>query len=118
MRRAEDNLQRAIVDYLRAVAPQCLVFAIPNGGFRTAAEAGILQATGVVKGIPDLGLLLPGGAIRFIEIKTAEGALSKAQRAIFDRFLSMGQPYAVCRSIENVRVALQHWNVETREAKP
>ena len=115
MKRAEDKLQKSIVDFIRAVAPQCLVFAIPNGGWRTRAEAGIFQATGLVPGVPDLGVLLPGGEIRFIEVKTDKGALNENQRAILARFLEMGQPYAVCRSIEDVRVSLQHWKIETRE---
>ena len=114
--RAEDNLQRAIVDYIRTVAPTCFVFAIPNGQMRSAAAGQMLKLTGMVAGVPDLCVIEPGGTARFIEVKTDSGQLRKEQRAILDRFMTMGVPYAVVRSINDVKTALEYWRISTREA--
>lgn len=76
----EDRLQQACIAWLRAQLPQVLCFAIPNGGARSKAVAGILKATGVRAGAPDLCVALPGGRVLWIEVKTAEGRLSPDQR--------------------------------------
>lgn len=116
MRRAEDKLQKAIVDYLRVILPpKHIVFAVPNGSYRTPAEAGILRATGTVAGIPDLCILAPGGIARFIEVKADGGTLNKNQRAINEQLLAMGVDYCVVRSLSDVRVALDHWKIQHRE---
>lgn len=114
--RVEDNLQRAIVDFIRAVAPTCFLFSIPNGGERTASYGQLLKLTGMVAGVPDLCLIAPGGTARFLEVKADNGALSKEQKAIIDRLISMQVSYAVVRSIDDVRVALEYWRIPTREA--
>lgn len=114
--RAEDQLQRAIVDFIRTVAPTCFLFSIPNGGERTAAGGQMLKLTGMVAGVPDLCLIEPGGTARFLEVKTDSGALNKAQNAVLDRFMMMGVQYAVVRSIGDVRTALEYWRISTREA--
>lgn len=63
MRRPEDALQKSLVAHLRAhLPPPWLVWATPNGGGRSKAEAGILKAMGVMAGIPDLYVLGPGEA--------------------------------------------------------
>lgn len=118
MKRDEDKVHVAILDWIRTVAPQCLPFHVPNEGERTASAAVNLQRLGLVPGIPDLAILAPGGRVYFIEVKAQGGVLSKAQRAINDRFLEMGQPYAVCRSIDDARVAFKHWKLDTREVTP
>lgn len=48
-----------------------LMFHIPNGGKRTAVEAARFKAMGVVAGVPDLFLALPGNGYHgmFIEVK-------------------------------------------------
>ena len=61
MRRPEEQLQRALVAHLRARLPKpWLVWATPNGGGRSKAEAGILKAMGVLAGVPDLFVMGPG----------------------------------------------------------
>lgn len=111
---SECKIQTAIVDYIRAVAPQCLVFHIPNYS-RSAQEGDRLKRAGMVPGIPDLQILLPGGSAFFLEVKTDKGKPNKAQRELYMRFLTMGQPYAVVRSIDDVRAALSHWKIETKD---
>jgi hypothetical protein len=113
--RAEDILQRAIVDFVRTVAPTCFLFSIPNGGERTASYGQLLKLTGMVAGVPDLCLIAPGGMARFLEVKADKGELSKDQKAVINRFISMQVQYAVVRSIDDVRVALEYWRIPTRE---
>lgn len=116
--RQEDRLQRQVVEFLRLVAPGYVTFAVANGGGRSKAEAGILKATGVLAGVPDLVLVGPLGQAHFIELKTAKGKPSQAQRDLHARFAVMGVPYAVARSLDDVRVALEAWKISTRESYP
>jgi VRR-NUC domain len=113
---AEARIQAAIVEYVRLVAPHVLIFAIPNGGLRTKAEAARLKWTGVVAGIPDLAIVAPGRRVFFIEVKAPSGALSLDQRAIRDWLIALGSPPAICRSIDDARRALAAWGIATSEA--
>jgi hypothetical protein len=114
----EAALQSAIVDYVRAVAPQCLIFAVPNAASRDENGRPANAVAGLTAGIPDLGLMIPGGKTAWIEVKADGGSLSKAQIAIRDRMIAMGMPRIVARSVDEVRVALAHWGVQTREVLP
>lgn len=115
-RNAEDCIQASIVSYVRSVAPDCVIAAIPNGGLRTKAEAARFAWTGVVAGIPDLLLMMPGGKVGFIEVKTDTGRLSPAQVVIRDRMIVLGTPHVLARCIDDVRAALTAWGAPTREA--
>ncbi len=115
-RNAEAKRQAAIVEYVRTVAPQVLIWAVPNGGLRTKPEAARLKWTGVLAGVPDLTLVLPGGYTAFWEVKTANGRLSPAQHAMFERLAELGHPCRLIRSIDDARRALARLGIETREA--
>jgi VRR-NUC domain len=115
---AEARIQAAIVEWVRTVAPGVLIFAVPNGGLRSKAEAARRKWTGVVAGIPDLIVITPICRVFFLEVKTAAGRLSEDQRAIFDLLVAMGTPRAIVRSIDDVRRAFVEWGIETREARP
>jgi hypothetical protein len=55
VQRPEENLHKACVAYLRASLPKPWFCAhVPNGGYRTKAEAGILKAMGALAGMPDV----------------------------------------------------------------
>jgi hypothetical protein len=113
---AEARIQAAIVAWVRAVAPELLIFAVPNGGLRSKAEAARMKWTGVLAGVPDLVIVAPGGRAYFIEVKPAAGRLSPDQLAILDALLALGTPPAICRSIDDTRRAFAAWGLETREA--
>jgi len=116
-RNAEARVQAAVVEWLRWVCPSVIVYAIPNGGYRTKAEAARLRWTGVLSGIPDLGLVLPGGQAGFFEIKPPKsGRLSDEQEDMLPRLEMMGARCAVVRSIDEARAAFKAWGIETREA--
>jgi len=115
-RNAEALAQAAIVEWIRLVAPDLLVFHVPNGGLRSKAEAARMKWIGVLAGIHDLVLLGLDGKTWLIEVKAAGGALSPEQRAIRDRCTAMRIPYVIARSIDDVRVAFKLWGIATRES--
>ncbi len=118
-RNAEARIQAAIVAYVRTVAPPpaALIFAIPNGGLRTKAEAGLLRWTGALAGVPDLCLVLPGGRCALWEVKTPEGRVSTAQFDVLATLDEMGVDYAIVRSIDDVREQLAYLGIHTRETE-
>jgi hypothetical protein len=115
---AEARIQAAIVEWVRLVAPGVLIFAVPNGGLRSKAEAARLKWTGVLAGVPDLVMIAPGGRAFFLETKTATGRLSDEQRDIMAVLGKLGAPFMTVTSIEDVRRAFDLWGIETREAAP
>ena len=95
---AEARIQAAIVEWIRTVAPGLLIFAVPNGGLRSKAEAAE-KWTGVVAGIPDLVVVAPRGQVLFLEVKTASGSLSPEQRAIFGHLTASTAVRSCARSM-------------------
>lgn len=116
MKQPEKSLQFAVVNYLRAVAPQCVVFAIPNAARRRRGAHASNAVPGLLPGAPDLVIVAPGAQFFALELKTPNGRLSTAQQALRIRFLSMAVPWALIRSVDDVRTALAHWKIATREA--
>ena len=64
---SESEEQIRFISEIRLNYKDCLIFAIPNGGSRNIIEASRLKKEGIVKGIPDLCLIMPNN-ILFIEI--------------------------------------------------
>lgn len=112
---AEAERQAAIVEYVRWVAPEIVIWAVPNGGLRTKREAARLKWTGVAAGVPDLTLGLPDGRSAFWEVKTPQGRLSADQRAFVARLEALGHVFMVVRDIDDARRALAWLGVLTRE---
>jgi len=113
---AEARIQAAIVEWIRLVAPDIVVFAIPNGGLRTPREAARLKWTGTLAGIPDLAIVASGGRVHFIEVKQPGGVLSDDQRFIRDRLVALGTPPAIAKSVDDALRAFSAWRIKTREA--
>jgi hypothetical protein len=74
---AEARVQASIVEYVRAAAPETLVFHPANGGWRTPAEAARFRWLGVTAGVPDLVVIPPGGRAHFLEVKSERGSLRR-----------------------------------------
>lgn len=55
-----------------------------------------------IAGIPDRMVLLPGGKIRFVELKSSTGLLRPVQRVMHDRLYDLGFPVEVLRTNEAV----------------
>jgi len=102
MRRSEeDQIQKAVVEYLRTAFPDFVTFSIPNGSNKSRAQAGLFKATGLLAGMPDLGVLMPGRVV-FMEIKASRGSLTKSQQELFPEITGLGHPVWVCRSVDDV----------------
>ena len=87
--------QVTFVQWFRRTHPGVLIFAIPNGGYRSAATAGRLKAEGVVQGIPDL--FVPAWGL-WIEFKRAKGGrVSPEQRSVMAYLEQSGYTCCVAR---------------------
>lgn len=114
---SENDIQRQIVDWIRACAPYCVVAAIPNGSRRTASGRAANGVPGLTPGVPDLVVILPAGQVLWLEVKSEKGRVSDAQFAFHTRLNGLGHRVGVVRCLEDVRNAFKALNIETREAK-
>lgn len=83
-----------------------LLMAIPNGGYRTARTAAILQKTGVKPGVPDICLPVARGGYNslYIELKRVKGGVVSAKQKVWlERLKSYGNKAVVCRGWEEAR---------------
>ena len=116
---SEDTIQAGIVDYLRVVLKPgaYVVFSVPNGAKRSAAEAGMKQRTGLLAGVWDICILGDGGATWWLEVKTDAGRLSAPQQAMQAFMDARGVPHAVVRGIDDAAAAIDGWRLHTRLAR-
>ena len=131
---SEDQLQAQIVQLTRNNY-DCLIFSIPNGGFRNSLEASKLKATGLLAGIPDLQLIynpmaisLPSGYggepstiansnVVFIELKTPTGKLSEQQILIHSKLAKLNIPVYIIRTIQEFQDLLNRLQVPLKTHK-
>lgn len=115
----EGPIHTAIISYLRIVLPSdAIVHHSANegnrGGKRGAIDGARRKAMGVMPGFPDI-LVYTGGRGFCFEVK-AEGAYqSDIQKAVQAQLEAQGIPYAVVRSIDDVREKLAGFGVTTRD---
>lgn len=106
MRHEESNIQRMCVSWFRMQYPKLapLLFAVPNGGARSRITGAMLKAEGVVPGVADLLLLVPRYDAQYyglcVEVKTAVGKQSPAQRVWQQAVEEQGYRYEIVRSVE------------------
>lgn len=116
----EGPIHRSIVSYLRAVLPaDAIIHHSPNEGNR-GGRKGVIdgqhrKAMGVQPGFPDILIFVQGQGY-CLEVKSAAGRLSPIQERVRDTLLEQGIPYAVVRSVDDVRDLLCRWGVKTRDA--
>lgn len=117
----EGPIQRAIVAYLRATFPDCIVHHCRNEinkrGSHIARELAGAKRKGAVTGFPDLMVLLYAtrGPL-FFEVKAEGNYATPEQKAVHDHLRALGYPVAVVRSIQDVRDCLREWSIPTRDA--
>jgi len=107
----EDDLQRAVIKYIRLQYPHLLCFAVPNGGKRNPREAARLKSQGVLAGVSDILLFWPGG-MGAIELKAGNRKPSGQQEYFGDRWEWCGGNFAVCNSLDGVVELLRKWGVK------
>ena len=100
----EADIQRAIVRDLRALVPGAIIHHSANevrgGGAKARNQQAILVGMGVHRGFADL-VVLSGGRVLFIEVKSATGRLTEAQEAFRDAVQAEGHAWALCRSSDD-----------------
>jgi hypothetical protein len=109
MNRPEEQLQRAVAQLLALYEQRgLLAYAhVPNGGYRTPAESGILRALGVRRGVPDILVWSELGNHFGIELKAPNGKLSPGQLSWIAFVTGLGHRVYVCRSLDEVEAALR-----------
>jgi hypothetical protein len=81
---SEHQEQALFVQWFRRTFPDVRIFAIPNGGWRSQAQAAKLKVEGVSAGVPDL--LIPDGMI-WVEMKRAKGGTVSAEQKDWHSYL-------------------------------
>lgn len=67
------------------------------------------------RGVPDRLVLLPGGAVYFVELKTEVGRLSKIQRVQIKRMERLGVQIAVLYGLSEVDAFLAYCEKEVHK---
>ena len=108
-RASERQIQKAIFDFLRLALPSgAWVGAIPGGDGRAT------RTPGYVAGTPDL-MIVHCGAAYFLEVKTATGSVSNAQRDTRGALWHAGAKTSIVRDVQGAEYACAHlWNIPLR----
>jgi hypothetical protein len=104
----EYELHLSVAKYLNhALTGNCFWFHSPNGGLRTASEAGRFKKMGVTPGLPDIGVI-DTGRIAWLELKRAKGSTtSPAQHYCHEQLRRARSPVYVCKNLDDVEAALK-----------
>ena len=101
----EDKIQHSFVQTLRLSLKKATVYHINNSG-KTDSERMRHAYLGVLPGVPDLHIIWPNGH-GYIEVKTPKGKQSKVQKEFQKLCKKYDIPYAVCRTLEDVKTFLE-----------
>ena len=116
MRHLESKLQQTCVRWFRLQYPQysLLLFAVPNGGYRRALEAKIMQSEGVIAGVSDLILMIPNAryCALCIEIKYGKGKQTDAQKKWQKAVTEQGYQYVVINNFDDFKLAIEIYFAE------
>ena len=101
---SEHYEQVLVIQFMRRTYPDVLIFAIPNGGKRSAAAGARFKAEGVVPGVPDL--FIPAWNL-FIEMKALKGKLSAEQKGMLEYLQSVKYSAIVCYGANDAILQIQ-----------
>lgn len=114
--RPEEVLQIAAAELLDLALPQgWRWWHTPNQrGTRKFWEQQLLKALGVKAGVQDITIVGPDPRLVIIELKAGDGKLSRSQKDWRDFYRSIGVPWFLARSIEDVISSCQDAGVPLR----
>ncbi len=117
----EGPIHRSIIHFLRSVLPpSALIHHSPNEGVRGGARGKLdgvkRKAMGVQPGFPDI-LIFADGQGYCLEVKAPGGSLSPLQKQVKKNLEDQGIPYAVVRSVDEVRSFVAEFGIKTREVR-
>lgn len=85
-----------------------------NGGKRSWSEGKSFKAMGVVAGVPDL-IILKGGEVFGLELKSTSGRTSRQQMAVHQAMHDAGAKTAITFGLDEALVTLECWGVLKRD---
>lgn len=113
----EGPIHRACIAFLEAVLPGSVVFhpanEVPLRGAAVKRAIAKAKWNGTKPGYPDI-ICHHGGRTVLFEVKAEGNYLTKEQRSMRDALEAQGIPYAVVRSVDDVKEALDDWGIEFR----
>ena len=106
----EADAQRAIVQALRFALPRDAIVhhcanEVTEAGSRGQIRQSILVGMGVHAGFADL-IVISGGRVLFLEVKSQTGRLRKSQEIFRDAVCAQGFGWALVRSVDDALGAL------------
>jgi hypothetical protein len=106
----EADAQRAIVQALRFALPRDAIVhhcanEVTEAGSRGQIRQSILVGMGVHTGFADL-IVISGGRVLFLEVKSQTGRLRKSQEVFRDTVCAQGFGWALVRSVDDALTAL------------
>jgi hypothetical protein len=118
----EADAQRAIVQALRTILPKGSIVhhcanEVAGGDRRSRLRQAMLVGMGVHPGFADL-IVLSGGRVLFLEVKSRTGRLRPEQRSFRDEVRAQGFGWALVRSLDDALGALADHGFTTRVAQP
>jgi hypothetical protein len=108
-KKPEHAIQAEIITYLDRALPGTIRAVAVSNNPRSKIAGGKEKARGMRKGFPDL--FLTGAFHGMIEVKREGSYLRPEQKQWRDWCAENQVPYAVCRSIDDVRETLIGWGV-------
>jgi hypothetical protein len=118
----EADAQRAIVQALRFALPHDAIVhhcanEVTEAGPRGARRQAILVGMGVDAGFADL-IVISGGRVLFLEVKSQTGQLRKSQEVFRDTVCAQGFGWALVRSVDDALGALADHGFTSRVQLP
>ena len=104
----EHDIQCACVAWFRLCYRRSgyLIASIVNEGARSPRLGAGYKDAGLLPGIADLVVILDRGAVVWVELKTAKGRQSPAQRSFQRAVELLGHTYLLCRGFDEFRAAV------------
>ena len=118
----EADLQRAVVQALRIALPRSAIIhhcanEVTEAGPRGAKRQAILVGMGVHAGFADL-IVISGGRVLFLEVKSQTGRLRKSQKVFRDAVVTQGFGWALVWSVDDALGALADHGFTSRVQLP
>lgn len=115
-KQSEHQIQSALIAWWKLQhkafqLPEFALFAVPNGGARTAATGAMLKREGVRKGVPDLLLAVPNKQYHgmFIEMKAGKNGETPEQKQFLDYAESTGYVACVSNSWDDAKFKIENY---------
>ena len=106
----EAALQRAVFEHLRwRGVPGWQFWATPNAARRSPQLGAELKRQGMTAGVGDISIVSPTGRYHELELKTATGRLSAAQRERQDALKASGVICATAYGLDAALAILAGW---------